>query len=149
MVEPIVSAVFFLLLLFCYTVIFIGCVIGFSPGKLKMEFPRFLEIFEEVASDSEDEIEIHHREEDFNESDVVEFDSIDFKDDDAPNEPLHFEKTCIVCTDLSPKIALVPCGHANLCVACVKTLCKNERNGQPAHCPTCRKSVQQWIKLYS
>ncbi len=148
MTELIVTAVFSFLWLFCYAIIFIGCVVGFSHGKLKMpECPNFAEIFEEVASDSEDEIEIHHREEDFNESDVVEFDSIDFKDDDAPNEPLHFEKTCIVCTELPPKIVLDPCGHVNLCVACVKTLCKN--NSQPAHCPTCRRLIWKWIKLYS
>ncbi len=66
----------------------------------------------------------------------------------ASREKLELAETCIVCMDFPPQVALFPCGHSNICVACAKNLTNGNSRGRPK-CPTCRKPIQQWIKLYS
>lgn len=66
----------------------------------------------------------------------------------ASREKLELAETCIVCMDFPPQVALFPCGHSNICVACAKKLNNGNSRGRPK-CPTCRKPIQQWIKLYS
>lgn len=50
-------------------------------------------------------------------------------------------KNCCVCFDpIKEKYALVPCGHINVCKLCYKHNIKK--------CPTCRKDITSFIKIY-
>lgn len=50
------------------------------------------------------------------------------------------EDTCVVCmNDINQKIALVPCGHTNLCKECTQSL---------KECPTCRQVISSVIRLF-
>ena len=44
--------------------------------------------------------------------------------------------TCIICLDREPDVALVPCGHMNLCGACAY-----QWNEEKKGCPTDREKI--------
>ena len=50
--------------------------------------------------------------------------------------------TCIVCMDRKPEVALVPCGHQNLCGVCAYQ-CKEQQD----KCPTDRIRIMEIIPL--
>ena len=51
--------------------------------------------------------------------------------------------TCIVCYDRRPEVALVPCGHQNLCSVCARRW-HEEGEGK---CPTDRIQVSHILPL--
>jgi len=46
------------------------------------------------------------------------------------------EGDCVVCMDLSPEVAIVPCGHFCLCKTCAQSLQNKKMN-----CPMCRGDI--------
>lgn len=52
---------------------------------------------------------------------------------------------CIVCHDNQVRCVLSPCGHAQLCVKCARTVCKTFELRQ---CPTCRMPIERAIILF-
>ena len=57
-------------------------------------------------------------------------------------KPLNDIQTCIVCMDHKPDVALVPCGHQNMCGACAY-----QWNEQQQRCPTDRTRIVEIIPL--
>ena len=50
--------------------------------------------------------------------------------------------TCCVClNEISKRIVLIPCGHADICSTCVEKLHNSE-------CPTCRAKIANHIHIY-
>ena len=63
----------------------------------------------------------------------------------APATTLYFS-TCEVCLIASPAgVALVPCGHARFCTACVDTSC----NGRWLCCPLCRSRIDMVLRVFN
>ena len=53
---------------------------------------------------------------------------------------------CVICTDKPAEMALVPCGHKNICQECVlEYMEKYSHKG----CPLCRMHIQSVVKIYS
>ncbi len=61
---------------------------------------------------------------------------------DAADKPAQADSTrsCVVCMNALPNIAVVPCGHVVLCRDCA-------RHGF-ATCPVCRRPAQQLLRLF-
>ena len=62
-----------------------------------------------------------------------------------PQENFSNKDACIIC--LEPRNALYvlnPCGHTSLCELCCYNLTKESH----PKCPTCRKPVQNYIKMF-
>jgi hypothetical protein len=47
--------------------------------------------------------------------------------------------SCIVCINENVQVALLPCGHAQLCLNCASMV---------RRCPTCRRIVALQIRIY-
>ena len=54
------------------------------------------------------------------------------------------DNKCILCIDEARCMALVPCGHAVLCVTCAELVMQE----QPRTCPICRAHPTQAIRLF-
>mgnify|MGYP003723812321 FL=1 len=50
--------------------------------------------------------------------------------------------TCMVCYSRPPTHALVPCGHASICMNCAERVKTRNR------CPVCRGRVEDHLKIY-
>jgi hypothetical protein len=59
-----------------------------------------------------------------------------------PPQQLAFE--CVVCLDLPPVCALLPCGHLALCLACAEKVMAGSRA-----CPTCRAGATAFLRVYT
>lgn len=57
---------------------------------------------------------------------------------DEKKSPLHSVK-CAICYDRPVQVALVPCGHSNLCRRCARKLLE---------CPFCRRDIVRRQRLY-
>lgn len=53
------------------------------------------------------------------------------------------ELQCIVCCDNSRCMLLTPCNHMPCCIGCTETIIST--NNQ---CPTCRKNIEDTIKVF-
>ena len=56
--------------------------------------------------------------------------------------PSNQAATCIVCLDLKPDVALVPCGHQNMCGACA-----HQWNEEQKGCPIDRTKILEILPL--
>ena len=68
-------------------------------------------------------------------------------DNRKPRENISNKAPCIIC--LEPRndfYVLNPCGHASLCELCSYNLTSEQE--YDAKCPTCRKPVQNYIKMF-
>ena len=54
------------------------------------------------------------------------------------------EKTCKICFEKKINTAVVPCGHACMCIGCSKSVM--EKN---AKCPICTNNITQILKLFN
>ena len=51
---------------------------------------------------------------------------------------------CSICFDNKPKCAIVPCGHRQFCITCIRKICETKER----RCPTCRKIIDMAIITY-
>jgi len=51
---------------------------------------------------------------------------------------------CVVCLDVPPVCALVPCGHLVLCAECAEAVMAGSRA-----CPTCRAATTTFLRVYA
>lgn len=60
------------------------------------------------------------------------------------DRPAHAGATneCVVCTENEKRVALVPCGHRCLCIACSKQL------AMPYACPVCRAAIVSAVVVF-
>ena len=64
----------------------------------------------------------------------------DVKNDSRHDEPKN-NLQCIICLEnIKVKYVLVSCGHTNVCASCIPK-CDSK-------CPTCRRKIEKYIKLY-
>lgn len=54
--------------------------------------------------------------------------------------------TCVICQTEPAEMAVVPCGHVCLCIAC-SDACMSGQSGS-RHCPLCRGNIRSMLKLY-
>jgi len=59
----------------------------------------------------------------------------------SPSRPAA-SPTCMVCYSRPPTHALVPCGHASICINCAERVKTRNR------CPVCRGRVEDHLKIY-
>ena len=59
----------------------------------------------------------------------------------SPSRPAA-SPTCMVCYSRPPTHALVPCGHASICMNCAERVKTRNR------CPVCRGRVEDHLKIY-
>jgi hypothetical protein len=52
---------------------------------------------------------------------------------------------CIICKDRKSCTVIIDCGHANLCITCVRHLVLDE---EITTCPTCRAKMTNIIKIF-
>jgi len=57
------------------------------------------------------------------------------KTEQSPND------CCICFSPIEQKIALIPCGHTNICEKCVIDSCGNK-------CPICRVGIEKYVKVF-
>lgn len=62
--------------------------------------------------------------------------------------PAHDDKTCIVCLVNATSVVLVPCGHAQFCMTCMKSQVQVSDNRQLC-CPTCRTPCATILPFYT
>jgi hypothetical protein len=53
------------------------------------------------------------------------------------------EKACIICFENKIKVAMIPCGHACMCISCT-----NRVSEQALRCPICKEDVKDALKLF-
>ena len=81
---------------------------------------------------------------------------VEVPDASLPSTPaLEGAEQCIICMTNTPTCAIVPCGHAHLCVNCSRTLVFGEahatnpqRPKKIPECPECRVKVKAIVFLF-
>ena len=88
---------------------------------------------------------------------------------DQPEEQKDEPKTCVVCYDETPNVALIPCGHMCMCSGCTSNLEQAARVAQPRgmnreearrwrqerlptslpKCPVCRQVFTETLRIYA
>ena len=58
------------------------------------------------------------------------------------------EVECVVCTSTAACDALVPCGHLNVCRACVASLARHTTRSTQPPCPTCRTPITGTMPIF-
>jgi hypothetical protein len=53
------------------------------------------------------------------------------------------EEACVVCLDAPRHVALIPCGHVVLCLACSRSVLASATK----ECPMCRVGIEEAVEL--
>ncbi|CAF0754876.1 unnamed protein product [Adineta ricciae] len=57
----------------------------------------------------------------------------------SETERVVLNNPCLLCAEAEKRVACVPCGHLAVCVNCSRTL---------RACPTCRRSIEAFVRIY-